>query len=52
MGNSCTCIKDTNQNEVETFDIKEIKVDKVVLIQKNWKGAMARQELKKLKQQS
>ena len=49
MGNSCTCIKDANENEVETFGLKGAKMNMVIKIQSAWRGKMARGILKQLK---
>jgi hypothetical protein len=42
MGNACTCIKDANENEVETFGFKGAKLQMIIKIQKNWRGYLAR----------
>jgi len=49
MGNACTCIKDANENEVETFGFKGAKLHMIIKIQNNWRGYLARKTLKQLK---
>ncbi len=49
MGNSCTCIKDANENEVETFNFKGAKLQMFIKIQKTWRGHKARKAVKKMK---
>ena len=48
MGNSCACIKDANENEIETFGFKGAKLGMIVKIQTNWRGYLARKKLRSL----
>ena len=49
MGNSCTCIKDANESEVETFNFKGAKLEMIIKIQKTWRGFKARKALRDMK---
>jgi hypothetical protein len=32
MGNSCTCIKEDKDNEIESINLKGSKIDRIVMI--------------------
>lgn len=49
MGNSCTCIKDANESEFETYKFKGDKMAMIIKIQSAMRGYMARKQLQKLK---
>jgi hypothetical protein len=46
MGNSCTCIKDQNENEVETFGFKGAKLHSIIKVQTAFRGFLAKKKLK------
>ena len=49
MGNSCTCIKDSKENEIETIGFATQKTNEVIKIQSTFRGYQARKQLKELK---
>lgn len=49
MGNSCTCIKDNNEGEVETLQFKDNKLNKVIKLQSAFRAFLARKKLNDLK---
>ena len=51
MGNSCACIKDANQNEVESIVNHTDKISVVIKIQKAIRGFLARKRYHSMKQQ-
>jgi hypothetical protein len=51
MGTACTCIKDANENEIETFTKKGNQSEMALRIQTNWRGKLAREKYSKMKTQ-
>ena len=46
MGSSCTCIKESNENEVETFGFHGARLQLIIKIQKVWRGHLTRKQLR------
>ena len=50
MGNSCHCIKNDKENEIETVQSnRTLKLSNVIMIQAIVRGFLARRRLKKIK---
>lgn len=49
MGNSCTCIKKSNENELETFEFHGARLGLIIKIQSIWRGYSTRKQIKTTK---